>query len=171
MVVSSFLACKKGKWNKNACNGDTRREVKIMIDEKASLVNMTPISTTIIELGKLTVPEVKSETGRQSVELQVYTVRAKVDKVDKKWDGDYHIRLVDEENYLIAECPNPGCEYASESSLNSKYKEVLEFIKNNDLEGKYVTLTGVAFIDIDHHYKRKQAPNNLELHPIVSISF
>lgn len=41
----------------------------------------------------------------------------------------------------------------------------------NDLEGKVVTITGVAFIDIDHKYPRNSAENELELHPILSVKF
>lgn len=54
-----------------------------------------------------------------------------------------------------------------------KYIKVIEFIKQNEdnLEGKSITITGVAFIDIDHYYKRNQAENNMELHPILDIKF
>lgn len=34
-----------------------------------------------------------------------------------------------------------------------------------------IGLIGVAFVDIDHHYARKQADNNLELHPVFDIHF
>lgn len=167
----SVFSCNKGKLNPKACNGDTRRAVKILTDEAANNVDLNPTLITIAELGNIPVPEVKSETPRQSVELKTYTVTAKVDKVKKEWDGDYHVRLTDGTNYLITEAANPGCSYAKESSFYSSYVTVQNFIKNNDLEGKYVTITGVAFVDIDHHYKRKQAKNNMELHPILNISF
>lgn len=142
-----------------------------MTDEKSAEVNLVPETTTIKTLGELTVPEVKTDTERQEVEKQLYTVRCKVDKVKREHDGDYHIRLVDGEDYLIAECPNPNCSYAQASPLLDRYRDVYFFIENNYLEGKEVTITGVAFVDIDHHYKRKQAKNNMELHPVVFISF
>lgn len=165
------MACHKGKNNSDSCNGDTRRELKLMTDVLAPEVDTVPVFTSIDSLGSISVPEVKSETGRQDAEKKVYTVRAKVDKVKKCNDGDYHIRLISgEETYLITEAPNPGCDYAQQSPYFNTFVSVREFIDNNDLEGKTVTITGVAFIDIDHHYKRKQAKNNIELHPILRIS-
>jgi hypothetical protein len=171
LFAVAMFSCKKGKRNSEACNGDTRREIKVLIDANVGNINFISDTSTVTALGELSVPEVKSSTGRQNVELQVYTVTAKVDKCDKKWDGDYHIRLVENDNYLITECPNPGCSYAQLSNYLSQYKNVRDFIEKNDLEGKTVTITGVAFVDIDHKYKRKQAKNNLELHPILDIRF
>jgi hypothetical protein len=40
-----------------------------------------------------------------------------------------------------------------------------------ELAGKTVTITGVGFIDIDHRYPRNAAKNEMELHPILDISF
>lgn len=176
IIVFAFLAIlpsckKKGKNNPNACNGNTRREVKIMTDNSASLINFNPQVISLEALGDLSVPEVKNNTPRQSIELNTYTVRAKVDKVKRERDGDYHLRLQQGDFYLITECPNPGCTYAQYSPYLSTYITVRNFIESNDLENKEVEITGVAFIDIDHHYKRKQAKNNIELHPILSISY
>lgn len=173
-LVVLISACHKGKNNPEACNGNTRRELKVAIDDKISLVNFTPVFSTIDSIGTISVPEVDKETPRQNVEMQVYTVRAKVDKLKKERDGDYHIRLIDNnENYLICESANPGCSYAEQSNYLNQFKTVRDFIKVNEdhLEGQYVTITGIAFIDIDHHYARKQAKNNMELHPILEISF
>ena len=94
-----------------------------------------------------------------------------VDKQSKKWDGDYHLRLKSGSDYMIVEAANPGCDYAASSPYLSTFEKVYQFIEDNDLEGKEVYVTGVAFADIDHGYKRKQAKNNLELHPILDIHF
>lgn len=171
--VSLIFSCgKKGDNNPESCNGDTRREVKLMIDSRYLRVDTVPEFTTIEELGALEVPDdVKSETGRLDLELKSYTVRAYVEEVDRKHDGDYHILLKSGEEYLICEVPNPDCDYAASASLREKYKEVVSFIENNELEGEYVYVTGVAFVDIDHHYARKQAKNNLELHPVFDMHF
>lgn len=171
VAVVGVIACRKGKHNDEACNGDTRRELKVLIDDKVNEIDFISDTITITELGKMEVPEVKSETLRQNVEMKLYTVRAKVDKISKERDGDYHIRLIENDNYLITESVNPGCSYAQKSSYLMRYEEVRHFIKNNNIEGKTVTITGVSFVDIDHYYKRKQAPNNIELHPIIAISF
>lgn len=170
-ILLLFFSCKKGKNNEEACNGDTRRQVKLLTDAPAAALDTAVIPTTIAALNDLSVPEVKNETERQPEEMKVYSVRAVVDKVKKERDGDYHIRLQSGEEYLITECPNPGCTYAEGSAYVETFRRVREFIDANNLEGKEVTITGVAFVDIDHHYKRKQAKNNIELHPILSISF
>lgn len=171
----SLLCCacaRKGDNNPEACNGDTRREVKLMTDSRSLLVDTVPEFITLESLGNLVVPDdVKSETDRLDLELKSYTVRAFVEEVDRKHDGDYHLLLKSGEKYLICEVPNPDCDYASAASWNSRYKSVVEFIESNELEGRYVYITGVAFVDIDHHYARKQADNNLELHPVFDIHF
>lgn len=166
------VSCRdKGKNNPEACNGDTRRAVKLLTDVEAAQIDTIPVLSSVADLNAFAVPDVKSETGRQQVEMKVYTVTAEVDKVKKERDGDFHIRLVDGDNYLITECPNPECDYAQGSAYAAVYERVRSFIEANDLEGKRVTITGVAFVDIDHHYKRKQAKNNIELHPILAIRF
>lgn len=168
-----FCSCaKKGDNNPEACNGDTRREVKLMIDARSQQVDTVPEFITLESLGNLAVPDdVKSETDRLDLELKTYTVRAYVEEVDRKHDGDYHILLKSGEKYLICEVPNPDCDYASAAAWNSRYKTVVAFIEANEPEGQYVYISGVAFVDIDHHYSRKQADNNIELHPVFDIHF
>lgn len=141
-----------------------------MVDDLASEVDTNAIVTTIEAMGKLEVPEVKSETPRQEVEKQVYTVTGTVNKLKRYRDGDYHLRLEDEDgNYLITEVPNPDCKYAVDSEFANTYEELVTYIEANVSEGQTITVTGVSFVDIDHKYKRKQAENNIELHPILKI--
>jgi hypothetical protein len=172
LIVQLITSCsKKGKNNPEACNGDTRRPVKIMTDDLAWAVDTIPIFTTIDSLGSLEVSEVKSQTGRQEVEKRTYTVKCYVEKVKRVHDGDIHIKLQSGDKYMIVEAVNPDCDYAESSKLLHRFVKVREFLENNKIEGKTVYITGVAFIDIDHHYKRKQAENNLELHPVLDIHF
>ncbi|MCK6639489.1 MAG: hypothetical protein L6Q81_05335 [Bacteroidia bacterium] len=172
LCLLGFSCSDKGDNNPEACNGDTRREVKLMIDDRNILVDTVPEWTTIEALGALEVPDdVKSETARLDLELKSYAVRAYVEEVDRKHDGDYHILLKSGEEYLICEVPNPDCDYAESAFMREKYRSVVSFIESNELEGQYVYITGVAFVDIDHHYARKQADNNLELHPVFDIHF
>jgi hypothetical protein len=171
ILILSLLSCNKGTEKDKSCNGNTRRDVKLLIDASRNLVDTTPVSISLKDIGELSVPEVKRETDRLELEYKVYSVRATVDKVDVEADGDTHIRLTDGDNYLITECPNPNCEYALGSAYLNAFQTIRNFIDANDLEGKEVTITGVAFVDIDHHYKRKQAKNNIELHPILRIEW
>lgn len=171
LFVFALFSCKKGKNNSEACNGDTRREVKLMYDAHAASVDTVPVFTTIEDLGALDVPDVKSSTERQDIEKQVYTVRCVVEEVDRKRDGDYHVLLKSGEKYLIAEIPNPECDYAAGSPYLEMFRTAYDFVESNDIEGLEMEITGVAFVDIDHHYSRKQADNNIELHPVLKIRY
>ena len=169
-----FFSCKKGKNNPHACNGSsTRRAIKLCVDNLANEIDTLAISAPIDSLGEIDVVEADSETERQPVEKKVFTITGVVDKYKKYRDGDYHIRLKDaNDHYIICEAPNPTCNYAVSSPFINSFIKIRDFIESNDIqEGQELTITGVAFIDINHHYNRKQADNNLELHPILSIKF
>ena len=89
-------------------------------------------------------------------------------------DGDWKIKLTNgEDKYINCEAPNIGCEYISVSRFLTECESVRNWIDANhkDLVGRTVTITGVAFIDIDHIYPRNAAENELELHPILDIEF
>lgn len=175
IVFALLFSCKKGKNNPDACNGSsTRREIKLCVDNKASLIDTTVIPISIDSIGSLSVVEAKKKTERQPVEMHVYRVTGTVDKVKKYRDGDYHIMLKDQnDHYVICEVPNSGCDYASNSPFISQFKFIGEKVKQDfdKLLGMEVTITGVGFIDINHHYHRKQASNNVEIHPILDISY
>lgn len=169
------FSCKKGKNNSESCNGSsTRRDIKLVIDDAASEVDTIPIIATIDSLGSLDLPKAKKDLERQEIEKHVFTVTGTVKKVSKYRDGDYHIKLEDEdENFLNCESPNFGCSYAPDSRFFEEFKTVREWIEENkeDLVGKTLTITGVGFIDLDHKYPRNAAPNEIELHPILDIHF
>lgn len=180
VIIGSLLllgvqSCgKDGTKVDDSCNGNTRRDIKVLIDDAVSEIDTIPIVTTIDSIGDIDVIVAKKDTPRQLIEKKTFTVTGKVEKVKQYRDGDYHIKLIDEnENYIITEVPNPGCEYAQGSSYLDTFIKVREWIetREDELEGQTVTITGVAFIDIDHHYKRDQANNNIELHPILNISY
>jgi hypothetical protein len=74
LCMLGFSCSDKGDNNPEACNGDTRRKVKLMIDDRSILVDTIPEFTTIEALGALSVPDdVKSETARLDLELKTYT--------------------------------------------------------------------------------------------------
>lgn len=168
-------SCKKGKNNPDACNGSsTRRDIKLCVDQYSNLIDTNRIVIDIATIGSIDVIEVNSETPRQDIEKKVYQVTGIVDKVKRYRDGDYHIRIKDQnDNYLICESPNYGCSFAEDSPYVNIFKLISVSIEKekDSLLGKEITITGVAFIDLNHHYKRKQAKNNIELHPILDIKF
>ncbi len=166
-----LFSCNNLDKKDNDCNGNTRREVKLLIDDKSSEINFIAISSKIDSLQNIDVIVTKKDTPRLAQEKQVYSITAKVDEVDRKPDGDIHIRLKDGDNYLICEIPNPNCAFTKNTAWKSMYQTCLDFVIANDITDKNVTISGVAFVDINHHYKRKQSKNNMELHPVLSITF
>jgi hypothetical protein len=173
MVITS---CKKGKNNPDSCNGSsTRRNVKILIDELATTIDtVNIIDISVDSIGGLAVPEVNKESARQDVEKKVFRITAKVHKVSKHRDGDIKIKLTNGNDvYINCEAPNMGCTYIQSSSFFNRMERARNWIepRYDELEGKTVTITGVGFIDIDHRYPRNAAKNEMELHPILDISF
>ncbi|MDG1331554.1 MAG: hypothetical protein P8P74_04445 [Crocinitomicaceae bacterium] len=175
-LLSSIVfiqSCKKN--DPDSCNGkNTRREIKLAIDDAASEIDITPISISVEEIGQLSVDEVEKTSERQAIEKKVYTITAKVHKLSKHRDGDWKVKLTDEDDkYINCESPNPGCEFVGTSVFLNNIQSVREWIETNkdNLVGETVPITGVAFIDIDHKYPRNAADNELELHPILDIHF
>jgi hypothetical protein len=175
LLFGLSYSCKKGKNNTESCNGSsTRRDIKLVIDDAAIEVDTIPIIATIDSLGSLDLPKAKKDLERQEIEKHVFTVSGTVKKVTKYRDGDYHIKLEDDdENFLNCESPNFGCSYAPDSRFFEEFKVVREWIEENkdDLIGKTLTITGVAFIHFDHKYPRNAAPSEIALHPILDIKF
>lgn len=174
-VLLFTLSCKKGKNNPESCNGETtRREVKIAIDDKANQINLIPITTTVDSIGSIDVPETDKNSPRQDIEKRVFTITAKVHKLSKHRDGDWKVKLTDgNDKFVNCESPNMGCQFITNSILINEMQTVRNWIESNkdNLVGKTVTVTGVAFIDIDHRYPRNTADNEIELHPILDIHF
>jgi hypothetical protein len=177
LLTVFLIACSKGEEEDGSCNGSsTRRDVKIAIDPAAMEIDTIPTITTLDSIGGMDVgvEEADKDMGRQEIEKKVFTVTGLVHKVSHHRDGDYKVKLISHnEKYLNCEIPNLGCEYIGASRFIDEMTEARAFIAlhNEDLEGKTVTITGVAFIDIDHKYPRNAAENEIELHPILDISF
>ncbi len=168
-------SCKKGKNNPESCNGkNTRREVKLASDEAANQIDMQAITTTVDSIGSIDVGKVDSDSKRQEIEKKVFTITATVHKLSKHRDGDWKVKLTDgNDKFVNCEAPNTGCEYVGTSRFKTELSDVRAWIEQNkdDLKGKTVTITGVAFIDIDHKFPRNAAENEIELHPILNIQY
>lgn len=175
VVTSALPFCKKGKNNPDSCNGSsTRRDVKIAIDDLASSIDTIPIITNVDSIGSIEVPEANSDSKRQEIEKRTFTITAKVHKLGKHRDGDWKVKLTNgNDQYINCESPNMGCSFIGNSIFYNKMQQVRDWIEDNknDLVGRTVTITGVAFIDIDHKYPRNAAENELEIHPILDIHY
>lgn len=174
VFLLTTASCNDSKTN-DACNGEsTRRDIKIATDIDAVSIDTLPIVSTVDSIGSIIVPEIDRKSPRQEIENKTFTVTGKVEKVKKYHDGDWKVKLIStDEKYLNCEIPNPDCEFAKNSVFYQKYQTAYQWVEDHheSLEGDTVTITGVAFIDIDHPYPRNSSENNLELHPVLSISF
>lgn len=174
-LVLLIASCGKGIEDDDSCNGEsTRRDIKLCLDSAAYEIDTIPIITTVDSIGSFDIPEANRKTPRLDIEKKVFTITGLVHKVSHHRDGDWKIKLIsDKEKYINCEAPNIGCEHAVNSPFYDKFVKVREFIDpiGEDLEGQVITITGVAFHDIDHPYPRNAADNELELHPILDISF
>lgn len=173
MTVAT-LSCGKNKTD-DSCNGEsTRRNIKIAIDDDAFSIDTIPIITTVDSIGAISVVEADKETIRQDIEKKVFSITATVHKVSDHRDGDLKVKLTNgNDKYINCESPNPDCEYINNSRFFKQIQTTHKWIEDHydELEGKTVTITGVAFIDIDHKYPRNAAENELELHPIIDIHY
>lgn len=165
------------------CGGIERWDVKVLSDAEADEINTEPIETTVSELRSFDTKKIPGDDSRQGYEFYTYTVECKIAFYIREADSDYHVVLKDL-NYprrtLIAEVPLPGCRLVNESGYASQYSAVRNFLESiytrrqrghsshRLVQNGVYRVTGVAFIDFNHR-QTGRAPNDLELHPILSI--
>jgi hypothetical protein len=150
--------------------------VKTGSDPQAKSINTTDIQdTTIAALDAL--PRPRDPTTRvPPVETTVYRINATLTYSKLESDSDIHLVLSDGGGHMmIAEVPSPSCDAGSlfaaqiaqaRSQYDARHREEPFFVADNER----VTLTGVGFFDFDHG-QRGVAPNAIELHPVLSITF
>jgi hypothetical protein len=174
--------------------GVERWSVKVGTDGTVGLVNLTPyIPATIEALGLVTPPSsVDIDTGgvfaaarSAPVETSVYTVDATMTFYKKEADVDYHIVLDDGNGHtLISEIPSPACIITSATPrvlvpsplaagialARTKFDARLSATSFFQNAGIPVRVSGVGFFDFEHG-QTGVAPNAIELHPVLDISF
>jgi hypothetical protein len=123
-------------------------------------------------------PAYKPQTSRAGrVELHTYRVHATLREYVREDDGDYHLVLKDRHGRsIIAEIPDPGCVghispvkaniRKARRRFNNRYEATTGFKFSDDR----VILKGVGFFDY-FHGQTGMAPNDLELHPVIGLSF
>jgi hypothetical protein len=168
--VSIALACGTERW-----------AVKIGTDRDADKVNMTAEDTTIAELSDLRPPpspNTRSTTRFMPAEFKTFRIKGILTLIKKETDEDYHIVVQaegDKEGTMIVESPDPKC--AKGSQFLDQIKQVRKTIddqfgpiKRRQRPNIPVTVMGVGFYD-PIHGQEGVAPNGIELHPILEISF
>jgi hypothetical protein len=159
------------------CSGE-RWPVKIGTDADASLVNLSSTSsTTIAALVGTPAPSTLPDSARvQPKETTVWVLNATLVKYVRSFDSDYHMVISDGTRTMIAEIPDPGCVgpgspfAAGIAHARAQFDAVFTATTTFQTANVPVQITGVGFFD---HLEGQEgiAPNGIELHPIIDISF
>jgi hypothetical protein len=164
----------------SAC-GKARWEVKVGMDLDAPRIAVAPVvDTTIFDLTQIPAPinpNIRRNTRYAPTELTVYRIHATLTLIKPEKDGDYHMVITDQKGRtMIIESADPSC--ATGSRFEAQIWLVRDTIDRH-FKGKTtskreiqapVTVTGVGFFD-HLHGQSGAAPNEIELHPLLEISF
>ncbi|MFN2576068.1 MAG: hypothetical protein ABR607_00085 [Pyrinomonadaceae bacterium] len=159
------------------CGGE-RWPVKIGTDSDASAVNLnSPTATTIANLIAMATPRPLQDNKRQAPEKKVYVVNATLKKYALMYDMDYHMVIADAAGRtMIAEIPSPNCVpdgspfAAGIAHARAQFEAMFTATDTFQSVDVPVRITGVGFFDYLEG-QSGQAPNGIELHPIIDITF
>jgi hypothetical protein len=159
--------------------GVERWSVKTGTDADVSKINLgSTTSTTIANLDALSAPGTLPANNRVTpTETTVFRLQVTLVEYKLETDSDYHLVLSDGSGHtMIGEIPDPACVgsgspllsriTSSRSAFNAKFTPTSSFKTAN----VPVTLTGVGFFDFLHG-QTGVAPNGIELHALLSVSF
>ena len=174
VIVTSLGAC--AALGRNC--GFERQPVKVAADRDAELISHIPHDTTIAALTAIPAPRQPRERYDRRyapVETATYRLRATLRDISYfEEDGDYDLILADQVGRtMIAEAPNPAC------AAGSRFSREIAQVQRR-IEARFrmlpadpstpVTVTGIGFFDVIHDVP-EQAPNGIELHPILAIEW
>jgi hypothetical protein len=159
--------------------GSERWPVKTGTDQDAALVNLNAVTpSTITYLAGLPAPVLHPSSGRlRPIETTVFQLTCTLLEYKLEADSDYHLVLSDESGRtMIAEIPSPSCvgpssPFASAiARARAAFEAKYHATKAMHTANEPVQITGVGFFDFIHG-QTGVAPNGIELHPVLSISW
>jgi len=162
--------------------GTERWAVKTLTDPAAGAVALTPIATTVATLRAIPAPAPLPVT-RAPQELHAYQVHVVVLGWKREADQDLHIVIADAaspDRTMIVEIPSASCTLRTAPPLRDRIATaraaaLLRFGTPTAAFKRLrppvpATITGVGFFDLLHG-QTGVAPNGIELHPVLGISF
>ena len=176
-AVNSSALMKRAEWFYELC-GVERWSVKTGTDADVSKINLSaPTATTIASMTAFPAQSSPPANNRISpYETTLWTVDATLIEFKAESDEDYHLVLKDAAgNTMIAEIPAPHCVGSSpllagvtnaRRQFDAKYNASSSFQTVNIP----VRVQGVGMFDFAHG-QTGAAPNQIELHPVISIIF
>src|SRR6266851_3733312 len=161
--------------------GTERWDIKTGCDSAADSIDLDHATdTTIGDLRGLTPPDdIRHFQGRlPGVEDQQWVVEGTLTLFKPETDKDYHLVIKDKGKTMIAEIPKTSCVIPS-SPFHDDIQATRDCFENffNHAKSKKnlhlrVRITGIAFFDLPHSTPQTgHAPNNIEIHPVLGISF
>jgi hypothetical protein len=156
--------------------GVERWDVKSGTDAAAQNVNLDLVQpTTVAAMDALRAPS--NPTARiQPTETTDFQIKATMSGFKQEGDSDYHIVITDGRKTMIVEIPSPNC-VGTLSPFRSRVVQArAEFDSRFTVSQQFqnvsipVTVTGVGFFDRIHG-QTGVAPNGVELHPVLDITF
>jgi hypothetical protein len=153
--------------------------VKTGTDADVAQVNTSvSTTTTIANMRALTAPGTLPANNRVApTETTVYVINATLTEYKLESDSDYHIVIQDASgNTMITEIPSPSCVGAGSpfasaiSAARSKFDAQLHATTSFQTANIPVQIKGVGFFDFLHG-QTGVAPNGVELHPVLDITF
>jgi hypothetical protein len=162
--------------------GVERWSVKVGTDADAALVNAAnPVRTTIQAMRALVAPADPPgpplDHRVQPTETTVFVINGVLTQYKLEDDVDYHIVIRDPAgNTMITEIPSPACDGstspfdAAVEAVRKKFDARLSATSSFQTANLPVQIKGVGFFDFIHG-QTGVAPNGVELHPVLDISF
>lgn len=161
--------------------GHERWLIKTLSDRDAATVASSPIESSVARLIAIPRPStLPPDTRIDPIERQTFKVVARLIRVKKERDGDYHLDLADPaepEKTMIAEIPSPHCYNGVDPGVAAKFRDArskLDQVMRGSSRGVRgeqsfeVSIIGVGFFDFMRG-QHGMAPNGLELHPVLAL--
>jgi hypothetical protein len=169
LCTTAAFACGKERWT-----------VKTGADRDAGSIDTAAQVVTIADLTELHAPLHPNSRPKTRFkdELKTFQISGILTVIKKEKDEDYHLIISDaddEEQTMIVESVSPSCTVGSIftqeiEDVRLAIDQKLGVIKGKKKPNIPVTVTGVAFFD-PIHGQEGVAPNGIELHPILEITF
>ncbi|MEA2571216.1 MAG: hypothetical protein QOI24_3217 [Acidobacteriota bacterium] len=159
--------------------GVERWTIKTGTDSGASSINLSSwVSSTIYNMQQSAHPASLPATTRIAPrETTQYSLSGTLTKYVKEGDSDYHLVIQDSAGRtMIVEIPAPNCVGAgspfgtrisnARSQFDAKFTATTSFKSTSTA----VTVRGIGFWDFLHG-QTGTAPNGIEIHPVLNITF
>ena len=159
--------------------GVERWAIKTGTDADAVLVDLnSPQATTIATMRSWPAPMPIPTNNRVSFyETTLWVINGTLTRYKLEDDSDYHLVISDDAgNTFITEIPSPGCVGATSPfragivNARAQFDSRFTATSNFQTASVAVQLKGVGMFDFLHG-QTGVAPNGIELHPVIDISF